>query len=80
MKLHSLALALVVSVALSAPAEAASKKRKKELQRTSVGAAHTYSNVPSRDVYVSGEYVGRDPDPNIRLFMMRNPQIYDGPE
>jgi hypothetical protein len=34
----------------------------------------------SYDVYVSGELVGRDPDPSIRAFMMRNPHIWDGPE
>jgi hypothetical protein len=80
MTMRTLALALIASVALTAPAEAAAKKRKKELQRPPAGAVHFYSNARPHDVYISGEYIGRDPDPNIRQFMMRNPRIYDGPE
>jgi hypothetical protein len=79
MKIHTLTLALIASVALTLPSEAA-KKRKKEVHRAPVSAAQSYPNRHSNDVYVSGEYVGRDPDPNIRMFMMRNPNIYDGPD
>jgi hypothetical protein len=80
MKIHTLTLALIASVALAAPSEAAAKKRKKEVQRAPVSTVQPYSDRRPNDVYVSGEYVGRDPDPNIRLFMRRNPNIYDGPE
>jgi hypothetical protein len=73
------AVALIAAVALAAPAEAA-KKRKKEFRRAPVSTVHSYPSPRQYDVYVSGEYIGRDPDPNIRSFMMRNPQIYDGPE
>jgi hypothetical protein len=78
--MRTLTLALIASVALTASAEAAAKKRKKELQRPPAETVHFHSNARPHDVYVSGEHVGRDPDPNIRLFMMRNPRIYDGPE
>ena len=77
MKIHTLAVALIVSVALAAPAEAAAKKRKKEMQRAPVGA-YTQSHHPN-DVYFAGEVVGRDPDPFIRLMILRNPNPWDGP-
>jgi hypothetical protein len=79
MKTQVLVAALVASVALSAPSEAASKKRKKVVDRAPV--AEMQKSAPqSYDVYVSGELVGRDPDPSIRAFMRRNPHIWDGPE
>ena len=48
------------------------------VHRAKVGTV--YSSPASNDVYVGGELVGRDPDPSIRAFMMRNPHIWDGPE
>ena len=80
MKIHILAAALIASVVLPATADAAAKKRKKEVQRAPVSSAYSYSNPHPHDVYFAGEYIGRDPDPNIRLFMIRNPRIYDGPQ
>jgi len=74
MKITALVVALAASVALAAPAEAASKKRKKVVRPAPVTAVH------SNDVYVGGEFIGRDPDPFIRAMMRRNPHIYDGPE
>jgi hypothetical protein len=79
MKNHILVAALVASVALAPSAEAASKKKKKVVHRAPIGAVHSQSN-SSYDVYVSGELVGRDPDPSIRAYMMRNPHIWDGPQ
>ena len=79
MKIHLLVAALVASVAFAAPADAASKKKKKTYHRTQVGAVH-YKQSGSNDVYVGSELVGRDPDPSIRAFMRRNPHIWDGPE
>jgi hypothetical protein len=78
MKIHALVIALIASVAVALPAEAAAKKRKKEMQRAPapVSAIHPHRH----DVYFAGEYIGRDPDPNIRLFMLRNPWIYEGTE
>ena len=80
MKIHILLAALVALMALAAPADAASKKHKKQVHRAPVGAVQAPGYARSQDVYVNGEYVGRDPDPNIRAFMMRNPHIWDGPE
>jgi hypothetical protein len=80
MKIPTLAVAMIASVALAAPAEAAAKKRKKEMHRAPVTESYSYTRPHPHDVYFAGEYVGRDPDPNIRLFMIRNPRIYDGPQ
>lgn len=74
MKIPALVVALIASMALAAPAEAAKKKSKKTYHRAPVSAVH------SHEVWVGGEYVGRDPDPNIRAMMLRNPRIYDGPQ
>jgi hypothetical protein len=79
MKMHILVAALLASFALAAPADAASKKKKKTAHRAPSSAVDQKSN-SSYDVYVSGELVGRDPDPSIRAYMMRNPHIWDGPE
>jgi hypothetical protein len=86
MKIHILVTAVIVSVALASPAEAASKKKKKGVHRAPIGAVYSnrnaYSNrdaYSSYDVYVSGELIGRDPDPSIRAFMIRNPHIWDAP-
>jgi hypothetical protein len=80
MKIHILAAALVASAVLAAPADAATKKKKKVVHRAPVSSVYSKPNHSSYDVYVSGELVGRDPDPSIRAFMMRNPHIWDGPE
>lgn len=80
MKTHILVAALVASVALAAPADAATKKKKKVVHRAPVSTVYSKPNYSSYDVYVSGELVGRDPDPSIRAYMMRNPHIWDGPE
>ena len=79
MKIHILVAALVASMALTVPADAAPKTKKKVVYRAPTSAVYTRGNQPSYDVYVSGELIGRDPDPSIRAFMMRNPHIWDGP-
>ena len=80
MKYHLLGLALIVSFSITTPADAASKTRKKVTHRAPIAAVHSKAAANSYDVYVSGELVGRDPDPAIRAYMMRNPHIWDGPE
>ena len=81
MKIHILVAALAAAVAFAAPADAASKKKKTVAHRAPIGAVYSKANSSSsHDVYVSGERVGRDPDPSIRAFMMRNPHVWDGPE
>jgi hypothetical protein len=77
-------MAIVAAAMLAAsPVDAASgKKHKKSVQRADAGIVQRQSQPRSNshDVYVGGEYIGTDPDPNIRAFMMRNPHIWDGPE
>jgi hypothetical protein len=80
MKTAILAAALIASIAMVSPVDAASKKRKKVPHRTPIGAMQAKPATNPHDVYVSGELVGRDPDPSIRAYMMRNPHIWDGPE
>jgi len=75
-------MAIVAAVMLAtSPADAASsKKHKKSVHRTDTVHRQSQPRSNSHDVYVGGEYIGSDPDPNIRAFMMRNPHIWDGPE
>jgi hypothetical protein len=79
MKLHVFVIALA-AVALAAPVEAASKKRSKGAHRAATHAVQPRPSNGSHDVYVSGELVGRDPDPFIRSMMRRNPHPWDGPQ
>jgi hypothetical protein len=37
-------------------------------------APKKYSNNPSNDVFVNGQYVGSDPDPTIRSTLARDPE------
>jgi hypothetical protein len=78
MKIQTLAVALVASAALVAPADAAPKKQKKQVYRAPAYETYSAARPHPHDVWFSNDYVGRDPDPNIRSFMMRNPRIYDG--
>jgi hypothetical protein len=76
MKLSILVAALIASVALAVPADAASKKRKKVAHRAPISAVQ--AGYGSAGVYVGGELVGRDPDPGIRSYMMRDPKPWEG--
>jgi hypothetical protein len=81
MKLIVSVATLIVSIALAAPSEAAAKKNSKQpVLGANISAAQFQPAVHPYDVYVSGEWVGRDPDPSIRSFMIRNPHIWDGSE
>jgi hypothetical protein len=53
------ALSVVLVIATASGAFAAPKK---------------YSNNPSNDVFVNGQYVGSDPDPAIRSTLARDPE------
>jgi hypothetical protein len=77
MKLPVLA-AIIVSVVVAVPAEAATKKHKRATQTGNYSRSQAAPN--SHDVYVGNELVGRDPDPFIRSQMMRNPHPWDGPD
>ena len=80
MKLIVSMAVLITAVALAAPSAAfAAKKHKKTVSRTSptTTTVRAGSRSDPYAVYVSGEYIGRDPDPNIRASMIRNPHIWD---
>jgi hypothetical protein len=81
MKIHVAAVALIASLALALPAEAATKKRKKQqVYRVQSGEVYSRTNPHPHDVWFANEYIGRDPDPNIRALMIRNPRMYDSVE
>ena len=69
MKILVLATALIVAVAVAAPAEAASKKHKR------IAAVQQPTTV-SQDSYMvidgDGEILGRDPDPFIRMMLRKD--------
>ncbi len=77
MKLSILVAALIASVALAVPADAASKKRKKVTHRAPMSAVQS-AGYGATGVYVGGELVGRDPDPSIRSYIMRDPKPWEG--
>jgi predicted lipoprotein with Yx(FWY)xxD motif len=74
MKIPVLATALITAVALAAPAEAASKKRKQmQQQKPAIVQPNGYT------VYdFDGRVAGRDPDPNIRAAIRKDPRPWEG--
>ena len=73
MKFPVLATALIAAVALAVPAEAASKKRKPVQHKPAV----TQPN--GNTVYdFDGRVAGRDPDPNIRAMIRKDPRPWEG--
>jgi hypothetical protein len=82
MKIQALIAVLIAIVALTVPSIAEANKNKRGAHPVR-HHAHQVKPGPASDpysVYVGGEYIGRDPDPNIRAYMMRNPHQWDGPE
>jgi len=75
MKILVLATALIASVAVAAPVEAASKKKHKRV------AAVQQPTTMAQDPYMvrdgDGEILGRDPDPFIRLMIRKEGRIRD---
>ena len=61
MNTKMLVAAAVLSTALASHA----------LAQTTLQQCEQHSVNPSYDVYVNGQYVGSDPDPNIRLQLQR---------
>lgn len=80
MKRPALVATLIAFVVMVSPAAAAAKKHKTAVARPDAHVAQARPAADPYAVYVGGEYIGRDPDPNIRASMMRNPHIWDGPE
>jgi hypothetical protein len=64
MNTKMLVAAAVLSTALASPALAQTAPQQRE----------PHSVNPSYDVYLNGQYVGSDPDPNIRLKLQRRPK------
>jgi hypothetical protein len=64
MNTRMLVAAAVLSTALASPALAQTAPQQRE----------QHSVNPSYDVYLNGQYVGSDPDPNIRLQLQRRPK------
>jgi hypothetical protein len=64
MNTRMLVAAAVLSAALASPALAQTTPQQRE----------QHSVNPSYDVYLNGQYVGSDPDPNIRLQLQRRPK------
>jgi hypothetical protein len=63
----------------AAPAEAA--KVHKAKKPVAPATTRTRTAFPPGPVYVNGDYMGDDPDPNIRFQLMRDVGArYDGPE
>ena len=74
MKIPVLVTALVAAVALTAPAEAASKKRKPTNQQKPVATQPNGYTVYDFD----GRVAGRDPDPFIRAMIRKDPRPWEG--
>ncbi len=74
MKFSTLAVALIAAVAVAAPAEAANKKRKQVLQKKPA----VVQNDPYAVIDYDGRIAGRDPDPNIRAAIRRDPRPWEG--
>lgn len=66
-----LVTAIAATFALTAPAEGASKTRKKRL---APAPAHTTYSTQSQSVYFAGVLVGKDPDPFIRFMIHKDPR------
>jgi hypothetical protein len=64
MNTKMLVAAAVLTTALASPALAQTTSQQRE----------QHSVNPSYDVYLNGQYVGSDPDPNIRLQLQRRPK------
>ena len=64
MNTKMLVAAAVLSAVLASPALAQTTSQQRE----------QHSVNPSYDVYLNGQYVGSDPDPNIRLQLQRRPK------
>ena len=82
MKAHLLVTVAALTVALAAPAEGASKKHKKPVKRVQPewNSYVVPANPHPHDVYISGELVGRDPDPFIRHVLRQRPRHWEGGE
>ena len=82
MRIPVVVATLIASLAMApgALAQSQTKKVKKTVSRPPMAASMSRPAADPYAVYVSGEYIGRDPDPNIRAYLTRNPHDWDGPD
>jgi len=73
MKIALLATSLIAAVALAVPAEAATKKNRKQVQQKPYAAAQLQPG----EVFYQDRVVGRDPDPFIRFMIGKDPRPQD---
>ena len=74
MKISTVAIALVAAVALAAPAEAAKKRKQvRHAQKQAI-----VQNDPYAVIDYDGRVAGRDPDPNIRAAIRKDPRPWEG--
>ena len=63
-----LVAAAVIAIVIASPALG---QRSPQQRQQSATQQRQHSPNPAYDVYVGGQYVGSDPDPNIRALMQR---------
>lgn len=73
MKFPILAAGLIASIAFAVPAEAAKKRKSGPAAQPAVAL-----NDPDAVVDFSGRLAGRDPDPNIRAMIRKDPRPWEG--
>jgi hypothetical protein len=89
------ASAVGLALCLAAPAEAAQATKNKATKKKPVPVAHSMKDrhaaaarpgfryqggVPAGPLYNGQDYIGDDPDPNIRSYLIRDMTRYGGPE
>lgn len=78
MKRAMLAIAFIAAVAVAMPAEAASKKRKQAAKPQHKPPVVAVQHDPYEVIDFDGRVAGRDPDPNIRAAIRRDPRPWEG--
>ena len=81
------AAAAGLALCLAAPAEAAKEGKKKPAHaahstkhRTAAVSQRNELGVPTGPLYNGQDYLGTDPDPNIRSYLIRDMTRYGGPD
>jgi hypothetical protein len=72
--------AVAFALGLTSQAEAAKARKHKKSDRQSFGAARPYypGGVMAGPLYNGQDYLGNDPDPNIRAYLMKDKTRYGG--
>jgi hypothetical protein len=72
-----------LALGLAGPAEAAKKKsgaaaHSVKQRHSAVAVRRDHSGVPRGPLYNGQDYIGNDPDPNIRSYLIRDMSRYGG--